>query len=66
MSNIIRFIEALGRNPALRSHEAYVAMVESSESTAPEHRALLDHDPEALSSLLGARRNTACMIATPD
>jgi len=65
MSNVIRFIEELGRDP-VRSREAYVAAIEASELSAPEHRALLDRDPEALRGLLGARANTACMIATPD
>jgi len=66
MSNVIRFIEELGRDPVRRSREAYVAAIEASELSAPEHRALLDRDPEALRGLLGARGNTACMIATPD
>ncbi|HVI59963.1 MAG TPA: hypothetical protein VM619_13970 [Luteimonas sp.] len=66
MSDVIRFIEQLGRHPAGRFPQDYNAAVGSLELTPSERRALLSRDPKALHDLLGAPANTPCMITTPD
>lgn len=60
MSNVIRFLETLGRDAA-PSPEAYARAVQSLNVDADVRDALLRRDRVALDHLLGARHNV--MIA---
>lgn len=57
MSNVIRFLEALGSNPALTrlSVADYEAVVASLDADAAQQQALLDRNHSALNDLLGGR-----------
>lgn len=68
MSNVIQFLEALGKDPSLArfSPDAYAAMVASLDADDSQRQALLDRDHAALSDALGGRRLMFCMVATPD
>ena len=60
MSNVIRFLDSLGRDAAA-SPEAYARAVQSLDVDADVRDALLRRDRVALDRLLGARHNV--MIA---
>lgn len=68
MSNVIQFLEAMGRNPAVHGASAadYAATVALLEIDGAQRRALLDRNAVALSGLLEGRTKMFCMIATPD
>lgn len=57
MSNVIRFLEALGSNPALTrlSVADYEAVVASLDADAAQQQALLGRNHSALNDLLGGR-----------
>lgn len=64
MSNVIRFLEAMGGNPALARLSAaeYAAAVASLEVGTAQHDALLDRNGAALSDLLGGRATMYCSL----
>ena len=64
MSNIIRFLEAMGRKPI--SPADYAATVAALEIGAPQRKALLDRDQGALNELLDGRRQLRCAIFAAD
>lgn len=64
MSNIIRFLETMGSKPI--SPADYAATVAALEVGAPQRKALLDRDQDALSELLDGRRQLKCAIFAAD
>jgi hypothetical protein len=64
MSNIIRFLETMGRKPI--SPDDYAATVAALEVDAPQRKALLDRDQDALNELLDGRRQLKCAIFAAD
>jgi hypothetical protein len=64
MSNVIRFLETMGRKPI--SPADYAATVAALEIEAPQRKALLDRDQGALSELLDGRRQLRCAIFAAD
>lgn len=67
MSNAIRFLEALGGQPAdAAAADAYEAAVASLELGEPQRQALRGRDAGALARLLDGRATMFCMICTPD
>lgn len=65
MSNLIQFMEAAGRNPALSAVE-YAATVEALDVDASQKKALHERDPQAINALLEGRETLYCLITTPD
>lgn len=65
MSNVIQFMEAAGRNPALSAAE-YAARVEALDVDASQRKALHERDPHAINALLEGRAMLYCLITTPD
>lgn len=68
MSNIIDFLERLGRDAQLR-HAPSVAVEQALvRAHVPEvlRSALLADDPRRLELLLGAQANVCCMVHAPD
>lgn len=67
MSQIIGFLEEMGRNPACaRIPDAdYMAAVASLQAAPTERRALLARDHGALSDLLGGRQRMMCLVWQP-
>jgi hypothetical protein len=65
MSNVIRFLETLGQNPAV-SAAAYSAAVSVLDVDAGQKRALLLRDADKLNNMLQGRAVMRCMVATPD
>lgn len=65
MSNVIQFMEAAGRNPALSAAE-YAATVEALDVDASQRRALHERDPHAINALLEGRETLYCLVCTPD
>lgn len=65
MSNVIQFLESIGRGPALTSCE-YEAAVGALDMDEPSRRSLLAMDQPALVHLLNARADMVCYIAIPD
>lgn len=65
MSNVIRFLEALGQNPAV-SAAAYSAAVSVLDLDAAQKQALLVRDTNKLNNMLQGRAVMRCMVATPD
>ena len=68
MSNVIQFLEAMGRNPGVHGLSAadYAASVALLEIDGAQQQALLDRNPAALNGLLEGRAKMFCMISTPD
>lgn len=67
MSDAIRFLEALGSQPAGASTAAaYQAAVAALEVVEPQRRALRGRDADALARLLEGRATMVCAICTPD
>jgi hypothetical protein len=64
MSNIIRFLETMGSKPV--SPADYAATVAALEVGAPQRKALLDRDQDALNELLDGRRQLRCAIFAAD
>lgn len=65
MSNVIRFLEALGSRPAPSTAD-YSAIVAGLDLGAAERKALLDQDAVALNELLEGRTKMFCFIVAPD
>lgn len=65
MSNVIEFLEATGRNPALSAVE-YAATVEALNVDASQRKALHERNPHVISALLEGRGALYCLITTPD
>lgn len=67
MSQIIGFLEEMGRNPVFgRIQDAgYMAAVGSLRVTPAERRALLARDHAALNDLLGGRQRMMCVVWQP-
>jgi len=65
MSQIIQFLVAAGREPAL-SPSGYATAVAALEIPDAQRQALLERDPAALNALLGGRARMICMINAPD
>ena len=64
MSNVIQFLESLGRNPAAAlPHADYAAAVAALEIDDAQRQALLDRDHAALNGLLGGRAKVYCLVA---
>ncbi|HVR81746.1 MAG TPA: hypothetical protein VHF02_06665 [Luteimonas sp.] len=64
MSNVIRFLEAMGSKEL--SAREYAATVAALGVDGPQRQALLDRDHVALNDLLGGRAKMYCMIVAPD
>jgi hypothetical protein len=64
MSNVIRFLETMGRKPI--SPADFAATVAALEIEAPQRKALLDRDQGALNELLDGRRQLRCAIFAAD
>ena len=64
MSNIIRFLETMGSKPI--SAADYAATVAALEVGAPQRKALLDRDQDALNELLGGRKKLLFAILAAD
>lgn len=61
MSSVIRFMEALGQNPAGSSTD-YAAAVASLDVDAGQKQALLKRDADGLAALLKGRAAMRCTI----
>lgn len=68
MSNVIQFLESLGRSSAATrwSMDEYSAAVGSLDVLAEAREALLCRDQDALNGLLNGRAAMYCYISTPD
>lgn len=68
MSNVLQFLETMGRHPALLSDPDYVRAVMDAELDDTARQVLLRRDATGLASLLDARSPMFCFsyIATPD
>jgi hypothetical protein len=64
MSEVIRFLESMGRAPAVASD--YTAEVSKLAIGDAERTALLGRDQNALNKLLGGRSEIRCLVVTPD
>ena len=64
MSNVIRFLEAMGSKQV--SAAEYAATIAALEVGAPQRKALLDRDQDALIQLLDGRRQLKCAIFAAD
>ena len=58
MSNVVQFLESLGRNPAVN----YSAAVAALDVEDAERQALLARDQSALNDLLGGRKKVLCAL----
>ena len=67
MSNIIRFLESAGADPAfsLLSDADYAASVELLQADDAQRQALQARDPKALNALLGGRNKIWCSLYPP-
>ena len=67
MSNVIQFLEAMGRNPGVHGASAadYAASVALLEIDGAQQQALLDRNPAALNGLLDGRSKMMFYINTP-
>ncbi len=68
MSNALRFLEAMGGNPATcrMTPSDYAAAVASTDLDAASQQALLARDHEALNRILGGREKMMCLIWQPE
>ena len=64
MSNVIRFLESIGRMPL--SPAEYAANIRALDVEVTHKRALLDRDQNALNELLDGRRQLRCAIFAAD
>lgn len=65
MSNVIRFLETLGSQPAL-SPAGYAASVAALDCDTEQQLAMLQRDGGTLNGLLGGHPLMAMFVATPD
>ena len=67
MSNVIQFLEAMGRNPGVHGLSAadYAASVASLEIDDAHRQALLDRDHAVLRDLVDGRPQMMCYITVP-
>ena len=65
MSEVIRFLEAQGRNPA-RSSAEFAAAVAGLAVDDAQRAALLGRNHLRLNELLGGRAQMRCLVAVPD
>lgn len=67
MSNVIQFLEAMGRNPGIHGLSAadYAASVALLEIDGAQRQALLDRDSATLSDLVDGRARMMCFISVP-
>lgn len=65
MSNVIEFLDAMGRNAQLRHADAdtLAAALEQAQIDPALRAAVLSGDQQRLESLLGARTNVVCGFA---
>lgn len=66
MSDVIAFLESLGRNPILPTEEAFIEAVQRAELSPEVRRALLQRDVSALNREVGGRGVMLCLIYQPD
>lgn len=66
MSDVIRFLENLGRNPLPLGEGAFTAAVMAADLSPESKRALLQRDIEALNREVGGRGFMLCLIYQPD
>jgi len=68
MSNVIAFLESLGKDAALadQSPEAYAAAVDALGLDDAPRRALLARDAAGLNDLLGGRMKMMCLLFPAD
>ena len=68
MSNVIQFLEAMGRNPGVHGLSAadYAASVALLEIDGAQREALLTRNPAALNDLLEGRSKMFLLINTPN
>ncbi|MGH8076816.1 MAG: hypothetical protein ACREPE_05760 [Lysobacter sp.] len=68
MSNVIQFLESLGRNSALTQLSAaeYAATVAALDANDEQRHALLTGDHAGLTDLLGGREQLLCVVFAPD
>lgn len=66
MSNVVQFMERLGRDPRCLSIADYAASVAALDIDEEQRRALLDRDHDALSGLLGGREKMMCVVWPAD
>jgi len=68
MSNVIRFLEAMGRNPGIHGLTAadYAASVALLGIDRAQQQALLDRNPLALNDLLDGRPKMFLLINIPN
>lgn len=68
MSNVVQFLETMGRQPALFSGTDYIRAVMDAELDEPFRDALLKRDAHALAQALDARSPMFCFsfIVAPD
>jgi len=67
MSNVIQFLEAMGRNPGVHGTSAadFAATVALLEIDGAQQQALLDRNPAALNDLLDGRSTMMFYVNTP-
>ena len=67
MSNLIAFLESLGRDVAVPAHgEGFVAAVKAAELDDRAEAALLSGNASALNDLLGGRAKMMCLLFPAD
>jgi hypothetical protein len=68
MSNMVRFLETLGSNPALTKLSAaeFEAMVANLDVDDAQRQALVARDGAALNDMLGGRERMLCVIWPAD
>ena len=68
MSNMVRFLETLGSNPALTKLSAaeFEAIVATLDVDNAQRQALIARDNAALNDLLGGRERMLCVIWPAD
>ncbi|QDH71550.1 hypothetical protein [Marilutibacter alkalisoli] len=68
MSNVVQFLETMGRHPALLSDADYIRTVMDAGLDESSRDALLQRDAESLIHALDARSPMFCFsfVATPD
>lgn len=66
MSNVVKFLEALGGRAASSDEVGYVEGVARLDVTPEQRDALLRRDPVALGQALGARATVLAYIVSPD
>lgn len=66
MSNVVQFLEVLGRHAGALSEAEYRTAVEGLEVDAGQKEALLQRNPEVLGQMLGARATVLAYIVSPE